>query len=232
MRRRAGNHRHTAPATRRSIRSRMWRTGRSCERALPAPSNDAGEHEGRDDGVATARLAVSLLLVGLHLGRVVAALLHADRRAHAVGDRRGKQIVETVEPFGLAELQVRGQRTAAVLGPELIALLAGRNAVVVFLAGQLRLLITMSVNIRVWWCQNSKGVKFIMLNHFVICRLIQAHHNINRRRHWQSQPIPLPIRRVQNRTRWDEIRPNWPSLFDNLISSHFAFLSYRCRPVD
>jgi C-terminal processing protease CtpA/Prc len=31
--RRGGSHRHTAPATRRSIRCRMWRTGRSCGRA-------------------------------------------------------------------------------------------------------------------------------------------------------------------------------------------------------
>ena len=36
VRRRTGNHRHIAPATRRSIRSRTWRTGRSCERASPA----------------------------------------------------------------------------------------------------------------------------------------------------------------------------------------------------
>lgn len=84
---------------------------------------------------------------------------------------------------------------------------------------------SVKTHIRVWWRQNSKGVKFVILNHFVIRRLIQAHHSINRRRIWQPHPIPLPIRRVQNRARWDEIRPNWPSLFDNLISSHLAFLS-------
>ena len=61
-----------------------------------------------------------------------------------------------------------------------------------------------------------------MLNHFVIRRLIQAHHSINRRRPWQLQLIPLPIPRVQNRARRDEIRPNRPSLLDNLISSHLA----------
>ena len=45
------------------------------------------------------------------------------------------------------------------------------------------------INIRARWRQDSKGIKFVMLNHFVIRRLIQAHHSINRRRPWQLQPF-------------------------------------------
>ena len=67
----------------------------------PPPSNDAGEHESRDDGVATAGLAVAFLLVGLHLRRVVAALRHTDGRTHAIEHTNRKQVVETRKPFGL-----------------------------------------------------------------------------------------------------------------------------------
>ena len=51
-----------------------------------------------------------------------------------------------------------------------------------------------------------------MLNHFVIRRLIETHNSIDRRRPWQSQSLPLPIRSVQDRTRWYQMRANWPSL--------------------
>ena len=64
-----------------------------------------------------------------------------------------------------------------------------------------------------------------MLNHFVICRLIKAQYSIYRRRPWQCQLVPLPIRRVQDRARWDAIRSDWPSLSGNLISSHRCALS-------
>ena len=36
--------------------------------------------------------------------------------------------------------------------------------------------------------QNSKGIEFVMLNHHVIRRLIEAHHRINRWRPWQPAP--------------------------------------------
>ena len=53
---------------------------------MPASLYETGEHERRYDGVAAARFAVPGVLIGLHLGRVVAAFSHADSRADAVRD--------------------------------------------------------------------------------------------------------------------------------------------------
>src|SRR5215472_1675898 len=49
-----------------------------------APLDEASKNERGRHGVTTADFAVPSVLVGLHLGRVVAALGHADGGTHAV----------------------------------------------------------------------------------------------------------------------------------------------------
>ena len=71
---------------------------------MPASLNETGEHERRCHGVAAARFAVSGVLIALHLGRVVAALCHADCWTQAIRGRCSQEIVETPVALKIAEL--------------------------------------------------------------------------------------------------------------------------------
>jgi hypothetical protein len=66
--------------------------------------NQTGQHEYGYDGVAAARLAEPLILVGLHLRRVVASLRHADGGTHTLSGGYLQEIVETIEAFEIAKL--------------------------------------------------------------------------------------------------------------------------------
>src|SRR6266567_2249077 len=63
-------------------------------------SDDASEHEPGHERAAFAHLAPSAILVRLHFSRVIAfriIRIATDRRAHAVADRGGEDVVLVVE---------------------------------------------------------------------------------------------------------------------------------------
>src|SRR5882672_10708977 len=65
--------------------------------------DQASEYKRRRDGVATARFAEPLVLVGFHLRRVVASLCHADGGTHTVSGSCLEKIFETIEAFEIAK---------------------------------------------------------------------------------------------------------------------------------
>jgi len=65
---------------------------------------ETGEHESGDHRVAAARFAVAFVLIGLHLGNVVAAFRHADGWTQAIRGGCPQEIVETRVALKIAEL--------------------------------------------------------------------------------------------------------------------------------
>jgi hypothetical protein len=65
--------------------------------------DQTGEYKRRRDGVATARFADTLVLVGFHLRRVVASLCHADGGTHTVSSSCLQKIFEAIEAFVIAK---------------------------------------------------------------------------------------------------------------------------------
>src|SRR4051794_25845672 len=78
--------------------------GRSAPGYVWRSSDDARQDERGGNRVGAARLAPALRLIRLHLGRVVASLVEADRRRHAVADHRCQELVRVAAALALDKL--------------------------------------------------------------------------------------------------------------------------------
>jgi len=70
----------------------------------PGPQMMPARTSARDRAVA-ADLAPTAILIRLHLTAIVAAVVHADRGRHTVGDRRRAQRLGVFEPLDLDQLR-------------------------------------------------------------------------------------------------------------------------------